>query len=56
MLLQRHYRGRYASIIVVCFSAPISLYGRLALLLVVFLGISPNGAAHRLRFGSPVNL
>jgi hypothetical protein len=28
----------------------------LALLLVVFSGISLNGAARRLRFGSPVNL
>ena len=27
----------------------------LALLLVVFSGISPNGVAHRLRFASPIN-
>lgn len=35
---------------------PAAAHRMLALLLVVFSGISPNGAAHRLRFGSPVNL
>ena len=56
LLMNRHYRGWSISVISPFLAAPAAVLRMLALLLVVFSGISLNGAARRLRFGSPVNL
>ena len=55
LLMNRHYRGWSISVISPFLAAPAAVLRMLALLLVVFSGISPNGVARRLRFGSPVN-
>jgi hypothetical protein len=53
--MNRHYRGWFGSTIKPLSKAPAAVLRMLALLLVVFSGISLNGVAHRLRFASPVN-
>ena len=55
LLMNRHYRGWSISVISPLLAAPAAVLRMLALLLVVFSGISPKGVAHRLHFGSPVN-
>jgi hypothetical protein len=54
--LNKHYRGWFKGIIGPITKAPAAVLRKLALFLVVFSGIFPNGVARRLRFGSPVNL
>jgi hypothetical protein len=54
--MSRHYRGWFGSTIKPLSKAPAAVLRMLALFLVVFSGIFPNGVARRLRFGSPVNL
>ena len=56
LLMNRHYRGWSVSVISPILAAPAAVLRMLALLLVVFSGIIPNGVAHRLRFDSPINL
>jgi len=53
--MNRHYRGWSISVINPLLAAPAAVLRMLALLFVVFSGISPKGVAHRLHFGSPVN-
>ena len=55
LLINRHYRGWSISVISPLLAAPAAVLRMLALLLVVFSEISPNGVAHRLHFASPVN-
>ena len=55
LLLNRHYHGWFRSTIKSLSKAPAAAHRMLALLLVVFSGIIPNGVAHRLRFCSPIN-
>ena len=55
LLLNRHYRGWFRSTIKSLSKAPAAAHRMLALLLVVFSGIIPNGVARRLRFCSPIN-
>ncbi|WP_262588105.1 hypothetical protein [Gallintestinimicrobium propionicum] len=53
--MNRHYRGWSISVISPLLAAPAAVLRMLALLFVVFSGISPKDVAHRLHFGSPVN-